>query len=48
MYLGIDSCGYVYEQPSRINYSILLDATQRKRDCVGVNRSVMEVKCKAL
>ena len=27
-YLAIDSGGYVYEQPSRINYSIWLDASQ--------------------
>ena len=27
-YLAIDSCRYVYEQPSRINYSIWLDASQ--------------------
>ena len=28
-YLAIDSGGYVYEQPSRINCSICLDASQR-------------------
>ena len=47
-YLTIDSGGYVYEQPSRINCSIWLDASQRSRDGVWVNRSVREVKCKAL
>ena len=31
-YLTIDSGGYVYEQPSRINCSIWLDASQRSRD----------------
>ena len=46
--LAIDSGGYVYEQPSRINCSIWLDASQRSRDGVWVNRSVREVKCKAL
>ena len=30
----IDSGGYVYEQPSRINCSIWLDASQRSRDGV--------------
>ena len=30
-YLAIDSGGYVYEQPSRINCSIWLDASQRSR-----------------
>ena len=46
----MDSGGYVYEQPSRINCSIWLDASQRSRDGVTdlVNRSVREVKCKAL
>ena len=33
-YLTIDSGGYVYEQPSRINCSIWLDASQRSRDGV--------------
>ena len=33
-YLAIDSGGYVYEQPSRINCSIWLDAFQRDRDGV--------------
>ena len=33
-YLAIDSGGYVYEQPSRINCSIWLDASQRTRDGV--------------
>ena len=33
-YLAIDSDGYVYEQPSRINCSIWLDASQRSRDGV--------------
>ena len=33
-YLAIDSGGYVYEQPSRINCSIWLDASQRGRDGV--------------
>ena len=31
-YLTIDSGGYVYEQSSRINCSIWLDASQRSRD----------------
>ena len=34
VYLHIDSGGYVYEQPSRINCSIWLDASQRSRDGV--------------
>ena len=33
-YLAIDSGGYVYEQPSRINCTIWLDASQRSRDGV--------------
>ena len=33
-YLAIDRGGYVYEQPSRINSSIWLDASQRSRDGV--------------
>ena len=33
-YLAIDSGGYAYEQPSRINRSIWLDAFQRSRDGV--------------
>ena len=33
-YLGIDSGGYVYDQPSSINCSIWLDASQRSRDGV--------------
>ena len=33
-YMAIDSGGYVYEQPSRINCSIWLDASQRSRDGV--------------
>ena len=47
-YLAIDSGGYVYEQPSCINCSIWLDASQGSRDGVWVNRSVREVKCKVL
>ena len=47
-YLPIDSGGYVQEQPSHINCSIWLDASQRSRDGIWVNRSVREVKCKAL
>ena len=47
-YLAIDSSGYVYEQPSCIYCSIWLDASQRRRDGVWVNRAVREVKCKAL
>ena len=47
-YLAIDSGGYVYEHPSRINCSIWLDASQRSGDGVWVNKSVREVKCKAL
>ena len=39
--LAIDNGGYVYEQPSRINYSIWLDASQRSRDGVWVNRFVI-------
>ena len=31
-YLSIDSGGYLYEQSSRINCSIWLDACQRNRD----------------
>ena len=46
--LAIDSGGYVYEQPSRINCSIWLDASQRSRDGVWVNMTVREEKCKAL
>ena len=38
-YLAIDSGGYVYEQPLRINYSLWLDASQRSRDGVRLNRS---------
>ena len=45
--LGIDSGGYVYEQPSCINCSIWLDASQRSQDGVWVNMSVKEVKCKS-
>ena len=33
-YLAINSGGYVYEQPSRINCSIWLDASQRSQDGV--------------
>ena len=33
-YLAIDSGGYVYEQLSRINYSIWMDVSQRSRDGV--------------
>ena len=33
-YLTIDSGGYVYEQSSRINCSIWLDASQRSQDGV--------------
>ena len=40
-YLAIDSGGYVYKQPSRINCSIWFDASQRSRDGVSVNRSVL-------
>ena len=47
-YLVIDSGVYVYEQPSRINYSIWLDASQRSRGGVWLKRSAREVKCKAL
>ena len=47
-YLIIYSGGYVYEQPSRINCSIWLDASQGSRDGVWVNRSVRGVKCKVL
>ena len=47
-YLAIGSGVYVYEQPTRINCSIWVDASQRSRDGVWVNRSVREVKCKAL
>ena len=34
LYLTMDSGGYVYEQPLRINCSIWLDASQRSRDGV--------------
>ena len=47
-YLAIVIGGYVYEQPSRINWSIWLDASQRSWYGVWVNRSASEVKCKAL
>ena len=47
-YLAIDNGRYVYEQPSCINCTIWLDASQRSWDGVWVNRSVKEVKCKAL
>ena len=47
-YLAIDNGGYLYEQPSRINCSIRLDASQRSWDGVWLNRSAREVKCKAL
>ena len=33
-FLTIDSGGYVYEQPSRSNYGIWLDASQRSREGV--------------
>ena len=47
-YLAIDSGGYVYKQPSCVNCSIWLDASKRSWDGVWLNRSVREVKCKAL
>ena len=47
-YLAIDSRGYLYEQPTCINCSIWLDAFQKSWDGVWENRSVREVKCKAL
>ena len=47
-YLVIDSGGYVYKQPSIINCSIWLDASQRSWEGVWLNRSVREVKSKAL
>ena len=31
VYLAIDSGGYVYEQPSHLNCSVLLDVSQRNR-----------------
>ena len=37
-YLAIDSGGYVYEQPSRINCSIWLDASQRSREGVLIEQ----------
>ena len=46
-YLAIDSCGYVHAQPSRINCSIWLDASQRSWDGVWLNRSAGEVKWKS-
>ena len=46
-HLAIDRCGYVYEQPSRINCSIRLDASQRSWDGVWLNKSAREVKCKS-
>ena len=45
-YLAIGSGGYVYEQPSRINGNLRLDAYQRIWDGVWLYRSVREVKCK--
>ena len=45
-YLAIDSGGYVYKQ--HINCSTWLDASQRSRDGIWENRSIREVKCKAL
>ena len=45
-YLAVDSGGHVYEQPARINGSIWLDASQRSRDGVWVNRSVRELSVK--
>ena len=42
------SGGYVYDQPSRINCSIRLDASQRSRDGVWVNRSARVENCKEL
>ena len=42
-YLATHIHGYVYEQPLRINCSIWLDASQRNRNGVWVNRSVREV-----
>ena len=47
-YLALYIGGYVYEQHSRINCSIWLDASQRSRNGVSVNRSVREVKCKSV
>ena len=46
-YLAIDSGGYVYEQPSRINCSIWLDASQSSWDGVWLNRSAREVNRKS-
>ena len=46
-YLAIDSGGDVYKQPSCINCSIRLDASQRSWDGVWLNKSAREVKCKA-
>ena len=43
-YLAIDSDGYVYKQPLRINYGIWLDASQRSWDGVWFNRLAWEVK----
>ena len=47
-HLAINSGGYVYEQPSCINCSIWLNASQRSLDGIRLNRSVMEEKCKVL
>ena len=47
-YLATDSGGYVYEQATRINCSIWLDASQRNWDGVWLNGSAREVKCKVL
>ena len=47
-YLAIDSGGFVYEQPSRCNCSIWLDACQTSSDGIWLNRSVREVSVKAL
>ena len=46
-YLVIDSCDYVYEQPSHINCSMWLDVFQGSWDGVWLNRSAGEVKCKS-
>ena len=47
-YMDIESGGYVYDYPSCINCYMWLDASQRSRDGLSVNKYVREVKYKAL
>jgi len=46
-YLAINSGGYVYTQPSRIKYSVWVNASLRSWDGVCLNRSTREVKCES-